>query len=452
MSQEENTSNMSASRGERMDDGMEKSASESAGIPPPPPSNDAANVQPPLSLHRGHNRKQSTESLISEVTMEGSPKGFSWDSKKVAADIDQVSKEEDATKALADPSCIITLSQISKTCPVEEEAEKLILKALDEKERPIMGSSILPQVPDDSAQAFETTPTAANPANSGTSNGWDSANQTPVIHTSSTPSLHTSVPSSHARAHSSAATANPESSRLGIMGMFHRKRTKETDQFSPLFSAMLPTVHEENATPKSNADALMKNANMLFRRSTRSSNNSNHSGDIEQGSVYDSDPSGKSKSNDPNVAMQQMAKQAERNMQNEVSIFDGFLQPRKKTIGTTIKNELFYLIFPLVIVASILFYGAENPELGNSGASVSYFLLFLVRNVVTYTLGKGTSIYCISYLSLKRRFTVKVSPVSGVAGGLLEGFWTFRVLAAVLTAKAALVASSHIILCLLAVS
>ena len=145
----------------------------------------------------------------------------------------------------------------------------------------------------------------------------------------------------------------------------------------------------------------------MFRRSIPNSSVK----DIEQGlqdSSHDSDPSGKKKVKTAIVALKHMANDAKRNVKNELESYDAFLRPRKTKMMTTVKTEFLYIIFPLMIVAAILFYGTGNPIHDSSGASVSWILLFTVRNILVYTLGKATSVYVIEYLSLKRRFTVKV--------------------------------------------
>jgi hypothetical protein len=395
--------------------------------PPPPPG------RPPLSPPQSHSRKQSAESLYSEITLDASPKSFSWNEKQVADEIEQVSKEtkeDDARKSslLAKPGTILTLSQVSRACPVEEEAEKLILKALDDKkDRPKMGSSILPQVPDNSASAFEaTTPVEAGtshaqqgPASPSLSNrgAWatplkaDGANDAQQGAANTSPSLHEAVPSVHASAPSfhdtnSASSTSTIRKRGNILGLLRRKRHTEATQLqvtTPLVSTKPPASQNVEGGDISNEDALINNANLLFRRSTRSDDNSsmsNHS-DIEQGSSRTTDPSGKRR-------WQQMRARADRDVQNEVSAFQSFVQPRKKGMRALIKNGMLYLILPLAIVSTILFYGTGNPELGNTGASISWFLLFIIRNLITYALAHATSVYVIQYLSLYRNFTVKM--------------------------------------------
>lgn len=421
---DESVNNESTSGGEIMDGDEQESPIEP---PPPPPSSPpsvtaADSGRPPLSPPR-HSRSRSVESQVSEVTYEGSPKGFSWDSKKVASEIDEASREEDEEEKAAQapagkPNQILTLSEISKTCPVEEEAQKLIIKTLDEKkERPKMGSNILPHCPETATpQAFEapTPVTTATGAGSNITHVEASAKGDPLEAVSDrASSLHVGVPSSLASSAQSSATHATRRPRWGILGGMWGKHEKEAEQLevtSPLVSSTTQhNAHGEDAIPGSNAGAFIHNANILFKRSNLNSSTR----DIEQGndnvSSHDSDPSGKNKAKSPNLAMKRAAVNTERGMKNEVQQFDLFLQPRKKSMASILRVELLYIVLPLSIVAAILFYGTGNPMYKETGASVSWVLLFAVRNVITFSLGKGTSIYFIDYLTLRRRFTVKVS-------------------------------------------
>ena len=95
-------------------------------------------------------------------------------------------------------------------------------------------------------------------------------------------------------------------------------------------------------------------------------------------------------------------------MKNEVCYFNDFMEPRKTSVFAFVKWELLVLILPLTVIATILFYVANNPELRDTEASVSWLCLFLVRNIITMTMAKGTEVYIIDYLSLRKRFTVRI--------------------------------------------
>ena len=131
------------------------------------------------------------------------------------------------------------------------------------------------------------------------------------------------------------------------MHVIRRKRPKISNPPQSVDYTQPPTVNEE-VHPESNAEDLVQNAVILFRRSN---------GDIEQGvSSHHSDPSGKNRKMNPNQQIRQMAMQAKLGVKNELGNFDSFVKPFKASIGTVVKNVLVCLILPLSIVAAILFY------------------------------------------------------------------------------------------------
>ena len=244
-SQTNESSSEASVSGKNVDDGGGKERESSSASPPPPPPYDDAtdsSQRPPLSPSHSSRRQHMTTNQISDVTFEGSPEGNAWDSKKVAKEIEEVSRQDEKEQSMphANRNKFLTLSQVSKTCPVEEEAQKLILKAIDEKkDRGVMGSSsILPHVPAKaSPKAFEATPPAStshdesadsNIAPMETYVQGDATNANSVRG----PSLHGSVPcSSHAssaqRADSS-ASANGTRRKWGGLGNLFSSQLEKT--------------------------------------------------------------------------------------------------------------------------------------------------------------------------------------------------------------------------------
>jgi hypothetical protein len=80
-------------------------------------------------------------------------------------------------------------------------------------------------------------------------------------------------------------------------------------------------------------------------------------------------------------------------LKTEWEAWGAFFRPRKAQIQTYAKNVLLYIIAPLVGIASILFYFFDNPTTGESDngehgdkASASWWMLFTVRQVITFSL------------------------------------------------------------------
>lgn len=85
------------------------------------------------------------------------------------------------------------------------------------------------------------------------------------------------------------------------------------------------------------------------------------------------------------------------------------MAPRWKTVRTLIKYVTLLLMLPLTAIAAILFYAGGNPMFRETGASISYLLLFIVRNIVTLGIGRVTSVFVIDYLSIRKRLIVKLA-------------------------------------------
>ena len=99
-----------------------------------------------------------------------------------------------------------------------------------------------------------------------------------------------------------------------------------------------------------------------------------------------------------------------------------FFRPRREHIFTYIKSLTCYLVLPMVGIAAILFYFADNPTTGKTGedevatktskASASYILLFCCRQVVTFSLSFATQLFVIDFLALNTRILLNlIGPV-----------------------------------------
>ena len=127
--------------------------------------------------------------------------------------------------------------------------------------------------------------------------------------------------------------------------------------------------------------------------------------------------------------------------------FSDFLRPRKASIATRIKITTLLVFIPLVGASAILFYPYEYdcgdepctentpPTLareGAGGAYTSWFLLFIVRQVITLGLAMAGQAFFIDFLSLRCRWTVRVfGPVQTLILVQSKGFpfiisaWSF---------------------------
>ena len=121
---------------------------------------------------------------------------------------------------------------------------------------------------------------------------------------------------------------------------------------------------------------------------------------------------------------------------NEFKDFEDWLKYKKVNLLSYIKIALFGLIIPLSGVAAILFYAVGNPPCGTASqclernfnitrntttkisssallgllttASTSWWLLFLARQVITFSLARATEAVLVDYLALRSRWCVRI--------------------------------------------
>lgn len=100
----------------------------------------------------------------------------------------------------------------------------------------------------------------------------------------------------------------------------------------------------------------------------------------------------------------------------DLNYLDHFFVDKKKTAIMYAKSVFVFLIIPATAVAAILFYGLGNPLMKtgadprtNSLPSISWFILFLcVRQVITFSLAKVAETFLIDFLALKTRLLMSM--------------------------------------------
>lgn len=105
-----------------------------------------------------------------------------------------------------------------------------------------------------------------------------------------------------------------------------------------------------------------------------------------------------------------LAQAANTEMKEDFDSFWQFLRPRRGHIKTYLGVAIGCLIFPLVLAAAMLYYiprarEEKPPDLGREGATWSWFLLFLARNVVTGGVAKCSEVLVIDLFTLHFRLT-----------------------------------------------
>lgn len=97
----------------------------------------------------------------------------------------------------------------------------------------------------------------------------------------------------------------------------------------------------------------------------------------------------------------------QKRVKQDLEMFTEFLRPKKGSIAVFCKSILLLLIF-LSGVAAILFYLAGNPLLAKNGASISWILMFIARQIVTFAMTQCTQLLVVDFLCLKTRYLVRL--------------------------------------------
>ena len=198
------------------------------------------------------------------------------------------------------------------------------------------------------------------------------------------------------------------------------KKNDDSHDVQQVISSFIEPVEQE--IPMSDADVFFQNAQALFRRSRSDSkqkeeqegspsNDSNvmvpsSSDDVEHGVVSPS-TSNESKHNRRGQIKHAVADTGH-GIKTEMGLLRDFLEPRKASMFTYTKWMMIVFIIPLAIIAVILFYGTGNPMLRDTEASVSWLCLFILRNLIVFSMAKGIEVFTINYLCLRTKLTGKL--------------------------------------------
>jgi hypothetical protein len=93
-----------------------------------------------------------------------------------------------------------------------------------------------------------------------------------------------------------------------------------------------------------------------------------------------------------------------------------FFRPRKEHVWTYLKRLVCYIVIPFIGIAAILYYLAGNPATGTAvhrddpgtKASASWWLLFVVRQFVTFSMSLGIQALVIDFLCVGTRAMVRL--------------------------------------------
>ena len=183
-----------------------------------------------------------------------------------------------------------------------------------------------------------------------------------------------------------------------LLGTPGRKRTKSEDHRKNDNDGHMATVKEDESAKNSESD-------------TSNLDGSGRSdGDIEnQGEGL---PAAAKKKQKRHSKFHRAANK----VQEDLNTWQNFFSPRRDTFWVFVKRMLLYIVIPLTGIAAILFYFGGNPRTGLSedGApgdrpSVSWCLLFAVRQVVTFSIALALQSIIIDFLCVGTSFTKAAS-------------------------------------------
>jgi hypothetical protein len=91
-----------------------------------------------------------------------------------------------------------------------------------------------------------------------------------------------------------------------------------------------------------------------------------------------------------------------------------FINPRRETIRSYLRIVFGYLMLPMLAIAAILFHVGGNPPTGKGSAldskeaSVAWWLIFGVRQLVTFTMAKLWQLLLVDFFALQTRVTLRL--------------------------------------------
>ncbi len=102
-------------------------------------------------------------------------------------------------------------------------------------------------------------------------------------------------------------------------------------------------------------------------------------------------------------------------LKDDMYIWKTFFRPRREHMAAYIKRTICYVVLPFVGIAAILFYFAGNPSTGKSigetsdeKASISWWLLFVVRQVTTMSFALGLQVVIIDFMSISTKVMLRL--------------------------------------------
>ena len=198
--------------------------------------------------------------------------------------------------------------------------------------------------------------------------------------------------------------------------------------------AIITKVPSSDTTSSDDGDYIVETSRMPSERSQGNrSSSSKKDDDLSRISEGDADEELGVSSPSDNKAPELLKKKLKKEYGYKITLFrefSDFFSPQRHSLVKFIKYFILCAVIPLVGVAAILFYLGGNPPVGileNGGkpvngtlintdgdpvnpktASISWWLLFILRQLVLGSLAKATEFFFIDFLSIRSQFSVKL--------------------------------------------
>ncbi|KAL3792577.1 hypothetical protein HJC23_005547 [Cyclotella cryptica] len=96
--------------------------------------------------------------------------------------------------------------------------------------------------------------------------------------------------------------------------------------------------------------------------------------------------------------------------------YTDLIAPQMPEIRNRISRLLFFVVVPLLAVATVLFYIFDNPMAGDTGTSVSWWILFVARQALIFEFARVGEVFWVEIMALRSKlFTTAFGPYVALA-------------------------------------
>jgi len=391
---------------------------------------------------RAHDKKADTKLPPRPPPMHSRNRSVSWGNNSMMNTRIQQPTLDESIGSPMTQEARLQVEDLLTSGPYEQEAETNILRALEEQQalrvRADTGSSsILSGVPETVAHDFTLSPSMEEMQEQ-QDNEPPPARRESLMKREQSRSLLNHQRNTHRRTMSVEETLAGLTSAMTALDHTHNparmdqeEPASSADQFAQ--NAALLTRHDEEQRPRQTAKdrwnhvlmnlPTLKEAEEREETGLASDDSDAREEDVEAGVPVAEEttfpPKRKVKRSRHSKVFQKSVHAANDKFKDDWETWKTFFKPRKEHVWSYIKLVLVYLIIPLTGIAAILYYLVDNPPTGKSedgsngvNASASWWLLFVVRQAITFSLALSIQMVCIDFLALGTKIVLRlVGPI-----------------------------------------